>query len=242
VASAGADLLRRWGEPHRRYHGRRHLVEVLDAVDVLAAETGLPERDAALVRVAGWLHDAVYDAPAAAARGEQVAPGGDEWASGALAADVLRRLGVPDADVDRVVAAVQATAGHAGAGDEAGEGPRAGAGADPVEVRDAATAVLLDADLWVLAAPAPRFDEYCHEVREEYRHVGDAAYRQGRRAVLEPLLERPWLYATAPARERWEAAARANLARELSRLGAPAPAPPAATRTGGHTAPRTPPG
>jgi predicted metal-dependent HD superfamily phosphohydrolase len=45
------DLLRRWSEPHRRYHDRRHLTEVLAA---------LPEDAPRTVRLAAWYHDAVY--------------------------------------------------------------------------------------------------------------------------------------------------------------------------------------
>jgi predicted metal-dependent HD superfamily phosphohydrolase len=45
------DLLRRWSESHRRYHDRRHLVEVLAA---------LPEDAPRTVRLAAWYHDAVY--------------------------------------------------------------------------------------------------------------------------------------------------------------------------------------
>ena len=46
------ELLRRWGEPHRHYHDRRHLSEVLAA---------LPDDAPRAVRLAAWYHDAVYD-------------------------------------------------------------------------------------------------------------------------------------------------------------------------------------
>lgn len=53
----GDDLLRRYAEPHRRYHGLAHLLAVLDVVDELAAHAA----DAEAVRLAAWFHDAVYD-------------------------------------------------------------------------------------------------------------------------------------------------------------------------------------
>ena len=51
----GAELLNRWGEPHRRYHDRRHLLAVLEAVELLW--DGPPPRPLLL---AAWFHDAVY--------------------------------------------------------------------------------------------------------------------------------------------------------------------------------------
>ena len=45
------ELLQRWSEPHRRYHDRRHLSEVLAA---------LPDDAPRTVRLAAWYHDAVY--------------------------------------------------------------------------------------------------------------------------------------------------------------------------------------
>jgi len=57
----GRDLLRRWREPHRRYHTDRHLqytLEIIDRYEDLAD-------DADAVRMAAWLHDAVYDPRAA---------------------------------------------------------------------------------------------------------------------------------------------------------------------------------
>jgi predicted metal-dependent HD superfamily phosphohydrolase len=53
----GTELMRRYAEPHRRYHTTTHLTEVLDRVDELAAEAD----DVEAVRLAAWFHDAIYD-------------------------------------------------------------------------------------------------------------------------------------------------------------------------------------
>lgn len=50
--AAREDLLRRWSEPHRRYHDVRHLQDVLAA---------LPDEAPRTVLLAAWYHDAVYD-------------------------------------------------------------------------------------------------------------------------------------------------------------------------------------
>lgn len=86
---------------------------------------------------------------------------------------------------------------------------------------DAATQVLLDADLAILGAPVATYAGYVTAVRAEYAAVPDAAWRQGRGDVLRGLLDRVPLYRTAAARERWEDAARRNLRDELGTLGSP---------------------
>ena len=78
--------------------------------------------------------------------------------------------------------------------------------------------VLCDADLAILAAPPERYDAYVAGVRRDYAHVSDADFARGRAAVLRDLSARARLFHTAYARERWEPAARANLARELAEL------------------------
>jgi predicted metal-dependent HD superfamily phosphohydrolase len=83
---------------------------------------------------------------------------------------------------------------------------------------DPAGAALSDADLGILAAPRGRYDAYVAGVRADFAHVGDDDFRAGRAAVLRDLVDRPHLFRTAPARGLWEAAARANLERELAEL------------------------
>ncbi|GAA3292574.1 DUF4031 domain-containing protein [Arthrobacter citreus] len=101
----GAELLNRWGEPHRRYHDRRHLLAVLEAVELL-----WPRPPRALL-LAAWFHDAVY-------RGA----GDDEEQSARLAAALLADAGLPGPEIREVQRLVLLTAGHAPAsGDAAGQ-------------------------------------------------------------------------------------------------------------------------
>ena len=193
VDDVGADLLRRWREPHRHYHGVTHLGEVLSAVDTLCAAESVDEEDRAVAAVAAWFHDAVYAVDP---------PDGNEAESAALAAQGLSRLGATAGVRARVAALVLDTATH----DLGPDHP------------DPARMVVHDADLWVLSAPVTRFDEYCRQVRQEYAHVPPTAYARGRSEVLRPFLVRPHVYRSEHAREAWEPAARENLARELTRL------------------------
>jgi len=191
AVEAGRSLLRRYGEPTRRYHDTRHLTEVLDAVDELAEHA----RDLASVRLAAFLHDAVYDVTAA--------PGANEAASADLARSVLTSLRHPG--VQEVARLVRLTATHdPGADDDDGQ-------------------VLCDADLRVLASDERRYAQYATDVRAEYAHVPDAAFAAGRSAVMGALLAHDRLYATPTAHERWETTARANVSAELQRLRGTSP-------------------
>ncbi|MET4060454.1 putative metal-dependent HD superfamily phosphohydrolase [Arthrobacter sp. UYP6] len=92
----GAELLNRWGEPHRRYHDRRHLLAVLEAAELLS--TGPPPRT---VLLAAWFHDAVYRGTA-----------DDEESSAVLAGTLLGEAGSPDREIREVQRLVRLTAGH----------------------------------------------------------------------------------------------------------------------------------
>jgi predicted metal-dependent HD superfamily phosphohydrolase len=77
---------------------------------------------------------------------------------------------------------------------------------------------LSDADLGILAAAPERYADYVASLRREYTHVGDAEFAAGRAAILADLLDGATLFHTEYARTHWEATARTNVERELSRL------------------------
>ncbi len=79
-------------------------------------------------------------------------------------------------------------------------------------------ALLQDIDLAILGADSERFDQYEADIAAEYAVVPPEAFRAGRRQVLERFLARPTIYSTKVCQERFEAPARANLARTLLRL------------------------
>ena len=105
----GEDLLRRYAEPHRRYHTAEHLRDVLVMIDELA-ET----QDLFLVRLAAWFHDAVYAIP--------VGQLSNEEASARLAIRRLARAGLEQEDLNQVARLVRLTETHVpGARDPEGE-------------------------------------------------------------------------------------------------------------------------
>ncbi len=187
---AGADLARRYGEPHRRYHTGAHLAAVLRDSSWLAGELRLAPAARAVVTLAACAHDVVYDAR----------PGTDERASADWARRQLTACGVAPDAIDQVAGLVLATIGHS------------------AEDGDVAAAVLMDADLAILGADPDEYARYVAAVRQEYAAVPDDEWRVGRARVLSALLEHDPLFRTEPARLRWAARARRNIAAELQAI------------------------
>jgi predicted metal-dependent HD superfamily phosphohydrolase len=193
-----SDLLAAWRRPRRAYHTLAHLEAVLDRLDeldppghgrrALDHSGGLTASGAA--RLAAWYHDAVYRPDAS----------GNEDASAAMARRDLVALGWERRAAEEVARLVLLTVEHRSRpGDDAG-------------------AWLCDADLAVLGADRPDYAIYVAAVRAEYAHVDGPAWRTGRGAVLQSLLDRDQIYATVEGRRRWEVPARRNLTAELATL------------------------
>lgn len=141
------------------------------------------------VGVALWFHDAIYNPKDA----------GNEVASAAWAARALLQAGASSELAQRVYDLVLATRHDA---------PAVGVDAQG----------LVDIDLAVLGSAPERFAQYDADVRREYAWVPGYRYRRARRTVLQGFLDRPRIYATAPAFELLEAQARVNLSGALARL------------------------
>jgi predicted metal-dependent HD superfamily phosphohydrolase len=148
----------RYAEPHRRYHTLDHAAAV--ARDSAWLAEGLSDVERAVVAVAAWTHDVVYDAK----------PGEDERASAAWAREALD--GVAEARVERVESLILATIKHDAPAD------------------DHLATALLDADLAILGAPEELYATYARGVREEYAKYPDDVWCEGRVAVLEGMLAR----------------------------------------------------
>lgn len=115
-------------------------------------------------------------------------------------ADLARRLLVDDPDRDEIARLVELTTAHDPAAD------------------DANGIALSDADFAVLGSAPERYDEYAANVREEFRRVPGRVFRRKRAELLTEFLEREHIFMSPQARERWEAPARENIAREIAAL------------------------
>lgn len=175
-------------QPGRHYHDVRHVGWVVRHVVEIGNRCAVD--DLASIVAAGFFHDAVYDPT----RHD------NEQQSAALASRALSEIGWDAARCGGVSAMVLATATH------------------DVESASLDTAVLLAADLAVLASEPARYHDYALAVRKEYAHVSDDDWRNGRSAVLQRLLGRAHLFAPALRLDEWETRARANLTAELATL------------------------
>lgn len=153
-ADMGEELIERYSEPHRHYHGPSHLAYVLARIDDFA--TG--KHDLFSVRLAAWFHDAVYAIPARELSNEE--------ASARLAIRTLARSGFEQEEIGEVARLVRLTETHHPVGsDPNGE-------------------LLCDADLAILAAPADEYRDYVEAVRREYPGITDEEFAAGRLQVL----------------------------------------------------------
>jgi predicted metal-dependent HD superfamily phosphohydrolase len=161
VASDAAfdELASCYAEAARHYHTLKHVVAVLDVIET--NELAPPE-----LSLAGWYHDAIYDAKA----------DDNEARSADFAREELAKIGIPQQVTYEVGRLVLLTKTHnATACDITGQ-------------------LLLDADLSVLGADARSYDSYAAAIRREYSWVPEEHYRSGRCRVLQSFLARDRIY------------------------------------------------
>ena len=146
--------------------------------------------DAAML-IAAFFHDAVYDSRSTE----------NELRSAALAVTFLKENGL-EALTAEVDALIMASAKH-----------RFVPGTDPRK-----QALFLDCDLLIIGESKKRYETYVRQIRQEYMHYDDAAYRSGRSSVMTRFLAREPIYLTPAVYELHEAKAKANIRRELKAL------------------------
>lgn len=167
-------------------HRAYHTLQHLDeCLEGLARERSHARRPAEIA-LALWFHDAIYD----------VLRHDNEERSADWAQQALRDAGVGADAAQRVHALVLATRHQA-------------------QPEEADARLLVDIDLSILGAPAPRFAEYERQIRIEYAHVPPEVFEPRRRQILGSFLARDPLYLTPSIRARLEAQARVNLRRAI---------------------------
>jgi predicted metal-dependent HD superfamily phosphohydrolase len=176
---------------HAEPHRRYHTSEHL--AECLATFDTLQHLAAhpRLVEFALWFHDAVYN-PRATDNEEQ---------SAELALSCLTKAGGSVNHSAQVRDLILVTKTHR-----------------PIS---ADTRAICDADLAILGQPAERYWRYEYAIAEEYSWVPVETYRMKRAEILSQFLAADALYHTAPARDRFESAARINLTEAIARLGSP---------------------
>jgi len=193
AASAWHALDAGYSEPLRAYHNWSHIGAMLAGLD---GARGVPEFQAVSfdeVELAVFFHDVIYDPRAKDNETRSAAA----FRSASADASILNT-----AAIDRIAAAILATATHA---------------ATP----DISTRLLLDLDLRVLGGTPDDYLAYVDAVRHEYAFVPDDQWRVGRTDVLRRFLERPAIFQTAHVAERYEAFARENIRSEIEALTRP---------------------
>ncbi len=182
-----------YGAAERPYHNLDHLVHGLTEIAVWGANTGASANDIDTLKKAFWFHDAVYGALTNGASNEEQSA--RLWISAGLDGGLKS----------------QAVAGLIRATDHRQQGVTG----------DRLVDAMLGADLAILGQPEDVYDFYAGAVREEYRHLGEDAYREGRRHVLSHFYtqaEAGKLYRDGYFSDMYNQQALANLAREIATL------------------------
>jgi len=175
-------LVAAYSATSRHYHNLAHVAKLLAQIARFLV------RDAPVLNLASWYHDAVYNA----LRHD------NEAKSAEMALKFLQETSLAPARQARVADLIRRTQDHTQPPD------------------DADLLLFLDADLSILGAPEAAYGEYAHQVRREYRLVPDLLYRPGRRQVLARLRAAPVLFHTPALRAELDASARRNLRAELA--------------------------
>ena len=186
------DIVTHYGEPQRAYHTLNHIKQLLVEFESIKHHLAEPH----IIALVLYYHDVIYDPTRS----------DNEFQSAEFATDALSPY-LSQEQCQQIYALIMMTANH-----------QIDALIDSDKYNDAA--YLLDMDLSILGAQWSAYEQYAKAIRQEYNHVADDNYRDGRTAVLQGLLAHPKLYLTDHYYEQLETQARDNIKRELTLLAA----------------------
>jgi predicted metal-dependent HD superfamily phosphohydrolase len=180
-----AEIEKKYTTSRRHYHNLQHIAALLQLCETYAVQ--LHDRD--VVEFSIFYHDIIYN----------VLRKDNEPRSAAVAVKRLQALQVPAEKTAQVKIYIEATQTHV-------------VTAAVTHISD--LQLFLDFDMAVLGADPEEYDAYTQQVRREYRIYPDKLYYPGRRQFLQHCLQKPFIFQTTVFRDKYEARARENMARE----------------------------
>ena len=142
------------------------------------------------LQLCAWFHDYIYDPQAI-----------DNEMESAIAAErILSRLKINFDTVRLVQQIILSTRKH-----------------EPF-LEETDNLIFLDVDLSILGSSSDQYLAYSQAIRQEYGHLSDRDYQEGRKQVLTQFLARERIYYTDYFYQRLESTARKNLQTEIDNL------------------------
>ncbi|NQX86492.1 MAG: hypothetical protein HRT67_11425 [Flavobacteriaceae bacterium] len=139
-----------------------------------------------------WYHDIIYKA----------SKQNNEEQSAALARNSLQKLNLKASQIEYIQTLILSTKKHT----------------ILARKKRSDNAFLLDIDLAILGTDWDSYQNYCSDIRKEYKRYPKFIYNKGRKQVLKHFLDRDSLYFTSHFKQKLETQARKNITRELELL------------------------
>ncbi|KZP30842.1 hypothetical protein FIBSPDRAFT_814639 [Athelia psychrophila] len=189
-----ATLEKYYSQPGRYYHTSSHINALLDFYEHHSHNLD----DAEAVQLAIYFHDVYYDPKASEV-------GHNERKSVEMFQEFATATGVSEKLSDSVIALILATITHSPSLSE--------------DTSHKDLTFFLDIDMSILASEAVDYDAYATNIRKEYQHYDDAAYKSGRTSVLRDFLKSDRIYMSEIFKDSgMEERARSNIKREIDQL------------------------
>ncbi len=183
------EIERKYTNTRRHYHNLQHIQALLAFCESYADEL----QDADVVAFSVFYHDIIYN----------VLRKDNELRSAQLAVKRLQALSLPPEKIEQVKLYIEATQTHA---------------ITAAVTHTGDLQLFLDFDMSILGANWAAYEAYTQQVRREYRIYPDKIYYPGRKQFLQHCLQTEHIFQTPVFRDRYEAGARENMAKELAKM------------------------
>lgn len=158
ISASADDLLEKWDEPHRVYHGKEHLYNLFRQIEDDYDKGNITATEREKLELVALFHDIIYDPTRT----------DNEERSAKL---LLSLCGTPkNAAILEIHEAILATANH--------------------EDVSPFSATFNRYDMNIVERGFDELLEWEHGIYEEYKSIGDDAYKKGRLQFLESLLHK----------------------------------------------------